>query len=68
MVHKQTQNNFLTKLPARVAKEIEGKREYPRVPSIYNSSLSLKFESLSSDFHVVSNTVNMKWHLITMNE
>lgn len=29
--------------------------------------LSLRFESLSSDFHVVSDTVNMKWHLIMMN-
>lgn len=67
MVHKQTQNNFLTKLPARVAKEMEGKSEYMRVPSIHNSSLSLRFESLSSDFHVVSDTVNMKWHLIMMN-
>lgn len=42
--------------------------EHPRVPSIHNSSPSRKFKPLSSDFNVVSDTVNMKWHLITMNE
>lgn len=43
MLHKQTQNNFLTKLPARVDKEMEGNREYPRVPSIHNSAPGVKF-------------------------
>lgn len=68
MVHKQTQNNFQTKLPASVGEEMEGKSEYLRVPSIHKSSPSLKFESLSSGFQVVCDTVNMKRHLIMMNE
>lgn len=68
MVHKQTQNNFQTKLPASVGEEMEGKSEYLRVPSIHKSSPSLKFEALSSGFQVVCDTVNMKRHLITMNE
>lgn len=68
MVHRQTQNNFLTKLPAGVAKEMEGKSEILRVPSIHNFTPSRKFESLSSEFHVVSDTADMKRYLIMMND
>lgn len=60
MVRKQTQNNFLTKLLAKVAEEMEGEEQVSE--GALNSQLhsSLKLELFSSDFHVVSDTVNMK--------
>lgn len=60
-VHKQTQNNFLTKLPAGVAKEMEGEeREDRGCPQFISPLPMLRFESLSSDSLVVSGMVNMK--------